>query len=180
MLFFKPLTEKTCQPMDLSVDPRLCVKLYTELLRNNERSSEWTLKRCAGSWMDGWIDGWDGGSLPFIQALFWQQEPHHGFPFVQLLFILSPACLRGLGSVQPEQGVLSNTHSHTHLIYCQWRRWHMHTHKQVTGHWVSGYMSMTVFWFNSASVSFDCTAILCAFCALPSELGRTPWSGGMF
>lgn len=37
--------------------------------------------------------------------------------------------------------------------------------------------------FNSVCVcvsEFNCTAILCAYVALCSELGRIPWSDGMF
>ena len=138
----------------------------------------WMDERMDG-WMDGWMDGRmdgaDDGSLPCIQALFWQQEPRHGFPFVLPLFILPPASLGGMGSVQQEQGPVPLALSHTHTC----RHTCRDTHTKGRGHWVTGCM----FLIKSLCVCVcvcDCTAILCTFCGLWSELGRTPWSDGMF
>lgn len=47
------------------------------------------------------------------------------------------------------------------------------THKKAIGHWVSECIAVSV-------RLIDCTAILCTFVELQSELGRIPWSDGMF
>ena len=76
---------------------------------------------------------------------------------------------------------------------------HTHIRKKVRGQWVNGCVCVCVcvcvsdkftesmlLWihgFVCESVCvcvIDCTAILCAFGGSGSELGRTPWSDGMF
>lgn len=98
---------------------------------------DWELDGYRDGWFDGWIDGLDDGSLPHIQALFSQQEPHHGFPFVQPLFILPPASLGGMGSVQQEQGTVTLSLASSLCLSLSHTRAHTRTHAHTHAHMVS-------------------------------------------
>lgn len=92
-------------------------------------------------WVDGWMDGCDDGRLPYISAVFWQQEPHCGFPFVPSLFILPPASLGGMGSAQQKLGPVTlhtNTHKHTHTRTNGHKCGDM---QMSAGHWWSGWQA---------------------------------------
>lgn len=106
------------------------------------------------------------GSLPYIQALFWQQKPHHGFPFVLTLFILSCACLGvGIGSFN-----CSRVQSHTYVCSCTYVHVQemMHKFREVGQSSLGQCVNVL-----SSLVPLDCTAILWAFDELWSEWGRT-------
>lgn len=129
-----------------------------------------TQKMCwqLDGWMNRWMRWWQSAIYPGT-VLTTRASPWLPLCPASVYFV---TCLSGGIGVSSAGAGCSLKHTLTYTPNILPMKEMTHAHTQ-TGHRSLGQ------WVHE----HDCVLIQfseCAFCALPSELGRTPWSGGMF